>query len=121
MRRSAGKTVRSRAGAIAMLLPVLALAACSGQEDVMAEKVAAAEAAANKAVAAQQAAEKAAAAIAAAQPAPRPEPTVMADTPNPFADDSDNDNTSDNDSDPVIGGEGATMTADGVVVPGRGA
>jgi membrane protein involved in colicin uptake len=127
MGRSAGMSWHARAAAVAMLLPVLALAACASKEDAMAEKLAAAEDAANKAVAAQQAAEKAAAAVLNGRPAPVAEPTVMADTPNENAGDGDDGDSGDNgdgdnDGDRALtmGGEGQTVGADGVVIPGQG-
>jgi hypothetical protein len=122
MSRSAGISGRAKAGAVALLLPWLALSACSSQEDAMAEKLAAAEAAAEKAVAAQKAAEKAAAALTAARPAPAPEPTVMADTPS-FENDlggDDEDQGSGEDGELSRGGEGQTVSPDGVIIPGRG-
>lgn len=125
MSRSAGISARAKAGVVAVLLPWLTLSACSSQEDAMAEKLAAAEAAAEKAVAAQRAAEKAAAALTNARPAPAPEPTVMADTPsfeNGLGDD-DEGQASSEDGDNALswGGEGQTVSPDGVVIPGRGA
>jgi hypothetical protein len=80
MRQSAGIPGAARAGAIAVLLPLLALAGCSGDSSkAMDEKLAAAQAAADRAVAAQHAAE-AAAAQAAANPAPSPTPEAVSDT-----------------------------------------
>lgn len=71
MSRPAGNSWRFKSAAIVMLLPMLALSACGQSNDeIMAEKLAAAEAAAAKAVAAQQAAEKAAMIAASSQPAP---------------------------------------------------
>ena len=118
MSGSAGTSWRAMASAIAVLLPALALGACSSQSDVMAEKVAAAEAAAAKAIAAQEAAEKAAATLAnAPPPAPRVEPTVMADTPGDFSeqdqDDGNPGNGSASDNDFSMGGDGQSST-DGI-------
>lgn len=119
MARSAGNWWRKTGAAIM----VLALSACSSGEDEMSKKLAAAEAAAEKAVAAQRAAEKAAAT--AARIAPRPEPTVMADTPSFETDlgDDDNDDGGGDDGDNQFswGGEGSTVTPEGVVIPGQGA
>jgi membrane protein involved in colicin uptake len=125
MRRSAGKSWRAKASAIALLVPTLTLGACASQNDVMAEKVAAAEAAAAKAVAAQQAAEKAAAVLTANAPAPRAEPTVMADTPSAFAEEDHDDgnpgNNSNADNALSMGDDGQTSSSDGVPVIGHGA
>lgn len=112
MGRSAGNSWRLRAGSLVMLAPMLALAACASQDDEMAQKLAAAEAAANRAVAAQQAAEKAAASVRAA---PAPEPTVLADA----WDKSDEDDES---ASPEIslGDESAAASPDGAAIPGQG-
>ena len=80
MSRSAANSGRVKAGAMAMVLPLLALTACADNDAAMNEKLAAAEAAAAKAIAAQHAAEKAAATAASIRSAPAPEPTVMAPT-----------------------------------------
>lgn len=122
MSRSAGNPWRAKAGAVAMLLPFLALAACANRSDAMDEKLAAAQAAADKAIAAQHAAEKAAASAASIRPAPAAEPTVMADTDSSNVDDGeDNGDGGDNgDNEITMGGENQTVTPDGVVVPGQG-
>lgn len=121
MSRSAGNPWR-KAGAAAMLLPLLALAACANRDDAMSEKLAAAEAAAEKAVAAQRAAEKAAAIAAGIRPAPAPEPTVMSDNGPSFDDDSDDDSGGEDSGNTFsMGGEGQTVSPDGVVIPGQGA
>lgn len=75
MRRSAGISWRSSGATAAMLLPFLALTACSRSDQAMADKLAAAEAAAARAEAAQRAAEKAAADAVAARSAPVAEAT----------------------------------------------
>jgi len=80
MSRSAGNSWRARLGALAMLVPFLALTACADNDAAMSEKLAAAEAAADKAIAAQHAAERAAATAASIRSAPAPQPTVMAPT-----------------------------------------
>jgi hypothetical protein len=87
MSRSAGNSWHTKAGALAMLLPLLALTACASgsQDQAMSEKLAAAEAAANKAIEAQHAAEKAAATAASVR-APAPEPTLMAPEENSLLD-----------------------------------
>ena len=106
----------------ATLLPMLALVACSSQDEALNEKVAAAEAAAAKALVAQQAAEKAAAAALSSRPAPSSAPAVAADTPNPWEieDDSEADATDDGTA-LTRGGEGQTVSSNGVVIPGDGA
>ena len=125
MIRSAEKSQRS-SKAIALLLPMLMLSACSSPDDALNEKVTAAEEAAAKATAAQQAAEKAAAAALANRPAAAP--AVMAEPPNPWltedenAEDSGDGDSGSADDGPslTMGGEGQTVSSDGVVIPGRG-
>lgn len=124
MSRAAGNSWRARTAVFAMFAPALALAGCSSKDDEMAQKLAAAQEAADKAVAAQKAAEKAAAAVINTQPAPRPEPTVMADTPNENLD-GDEGGSEGGDTDPASfsmnGGAGQTVAPDGTVIPGQGA
>jgi hypothetical protein len=124
MSRAAGNSWRARIAVLAMLAPALALAACSSKDDEMAQKLAAAQEAADKAVAAQKAAEKAAAAVINIRPAPRPEPTVMADTPNENFDGDESEGGGDNDLPEgfsMNGGSGQTVAPDGMVIPGQGA
>lgn len=115
MSRSAGNSWHTKAGALAMLLPLLALTACASgsQDQAMSEKLAAAEAAANKAIEAQHAAEKAAAAAASVRPAPAPEPRMVSDI-------SDSDNGDDDGSNHDNGDNDRAVAADEVVVPGQG-
>ncbi len=122
MSRSAGNAWRAKIAAVAMILPLLALTGCGGGSDAsMDEKLAAAQQAADKAVAAQLAAEKAAATAASIRPAPVAEPAAVADTNESPFDNDDNDNNGDSGSNEVsMGGEGASISADGVVVPGQG-
>jgi hypothetical protein len=120
MSRSAGNSWRAKAGAVAMLLPMLALSACANSGDAMNEKLAAAEAAADKAIAAQHAAEKAAATAASIRPAPAAEPTVVADTGPADSDQGDDNSGEHGDHEVTMGGEGQTVAPDGTVVPGRG-
>lgn len=112
MSRSAGNSWRAKANAAAMLLPLLTLSACGNSNDQqMAEKLAAAEAAAEKAIAAQHAAEKAAATAASIRPAPAQAPVTVSDLSphNDWSDDNgDNGDTGhDSNDDPLLtGGEG---------------
>ena len=121
MGRSAGNSWRVKAGAAAMLLPLLALSACAGSshDEAMTEKLAAAEAAADKAIAAQHAAEKAAAAAASIHPAPAPESAVVSDIDH-SDDDGDDGGTHDNGNEVSMGGSEPTISSDGVVIPGQG-
>lgn len=122
MSRWAKNSSRVRTGTIAML--AMALSACANNDDAMAEKLAAAEAAADKAVAAQHAAEKAAAIAAGIRPAPVAEPTVMAETDSQHENLRENDEDDrfgyDNESQFTMGGSGQTVSPDGVVIPGQG-
>ena len=119
MSRSAGNSWRTKAGALAMLLPLLALSACAGgsHDEAMTEKLAAAEAAADKAIAAQHAAEKAAASAASIRPAPAPEPTVAGDDALSDNDDGESTGTHDNGNGTSMG-SGETLSSDGLVIPG---
>jgi hypothetical protein len=120
MSQSAGVSRRVVTGAVAMLLPALGLGACSSRDQVMADKLAAAEAAADRAIAAQHAAEKAAAAAAAVQPPPAPPPAVVSDLPEPESDLGSGDEGPSADFGAALsyGGPGQTVAPDGTVVPG---
>ena len=110
---------RSGASAMAMLLSIVALAACSGNEQAMNDKLAAAEAAADKAVAAQKAAERAAAtAVNSRPPAPAEPPQVVSDSANDADNDAGDSGEMAEHELPLPGGPGQTVTADGVIVPG---
>jgi hypothetical protein len=90
MSRSAEISWRKGLPTAAMLLPLLALPACSSHNDqAMTEKLTAAQAAADRAVAAQHAAEKAALQATSARPAAAEPPAFVSDSAGSDNDDGD--------------------------------